>query len=444
MIDIVSYFTKITGLTPIKEQVEVLEVLGDINIKNVCLSAGRGFSKTMLSALAALWFAVEYSDYIGRPLEILLVSGQKRMYLHLNNFFRGNPELHKRLLQSGMFKEVPEEGFELDNHSVVDTAMATSKGIRSHRADVIFVDEACLVKDDIYRQAILPVSTGDIAKIVILSTPSEPQGFFTEIVSDPEKYSFTLKQYSSEVCPWQEVSNRRLKATLSQAEYATEVLARVPSRDERAFFANKDIARCIVDVEPTAELKERSKLECGIDFGYGKRNSTALTITEKQFTKRKLIFQREWRDVSFGEIAACLKGFGGTIKADSRPAEFKGKLEQYLPDTKIYYLDMVFHKEHCITQLQTRIRMHQLTIPDIDGFRPLVKELRVYKLHKQTNDNLVDSLAISCYEPKEPLKSQAPSGFVIGQPGRIIVSTGNHIASKRSAFKFGSDKGSAN
>ena len=42
-------------------------------------------------------------------------------------------------------------------------------------------------------------------------------------------------------------------------------------------------------------------------------------------------------------------------------------------------------------------------------------------------------------EPAEPLKSQTPSGFVIGQPGKIIVSTGNH-SEKKSMFRFSTDR----
>ena len=409
---IIEYFKRITKFTPTPEQIEVLEALIDVNTKNLCLCCGRGFSKTMLSALAALWFADIYSDEIHRPLEILLVSGQQRMYKHLNDFFRTNPQLSDRLLQKGMFNEVPENGFELDNHSVVDTALATSKGIRSHRADIIFVDEACLVKDDIFRQAILPVSTGDIAKIVILSTPSEPRGFFIDVLDNPVKYGYVVKHFSAETCPWQTVSNARLKKTLSPVEYLIEVKAQIPGRAERAFFTRKDVDKCVLSVEPVAENKERSALEAGIDWGYGRVNQTVLTITEKNGIKRKIIFQKVWRDVDFEGIADCLRGFRGLIKADSKPPEFKGKLEQYLgKGIIIHYLDMVQHKEPLITQLQTKVRMHQLAIPDI--FADLVRELVTYRRGKRAGDNRVDSLAISCYEPKEGLGPETPSKVYI-------------------------------
>jgi hypothetical protein len=403
MIPIVEYFKMVTKFTPTQEQVEVLEALVDVESKNLCLCCGRGFSKTMLCALASLWFADQYSDSIGRPLEILLVSGQMRMYQHLNNFFRANPNIKARLLQSGVFSEIPEHGFELDNHSIVDTALATSKAIRSHRADIIFVDEACLVKDDVFRQAILPVSTGDIAKIVILSTPSEPQGFFIDVLNNPIKYGYTVKHFSAETCPWQTVSNERLKKTLSPMEYLIEVKAQIPGREERAFFTRKDITKCILSVEPVAEDRERSSLEAGIDWGYGSINQTVLTITEKIGIKRKIIRQKVWRDVDFTDLANSLRGFSGTIKADSKPPEFKGKLEQCLKGVHIHYLDMLFHKEACITQLQTKVRMHQLIIPDGD-FVDLIREMVNYRRGKRAGDNRVDSLAISCYEPKDALE----------------------------------------
>ena len=405
--DIISYGERITKFTFTDEQKDVLRSLADVNIKNLCICAGRGFSKTMLSALTTLWFADVYSDYIGKPLEILLVSSQERIYTHLDNFFRDNTDLRNKLIQTGIVWALPRNGFTLKNRSVVNTSLATQHSIRGNRADIIFVDEACLIKDNIYFDSILPCSTGDIAKVVILSTPSNSKGFFIDIVDNPKKHNFVLKSYSSEVCPWQAVSNARLKKSLSPHAYATEVLARPPTKAERAFFNSGDIDDCILDCEPNREGKLYSRLEAGIDFGYGKPNHTVLIITEKNNTKRKVIFEKTWKSFDAEELGGLLKSFKPAfIKADSMPKEFQGKIEPYCHQ-KIYYIDAKVHKDWMLAQLQARTRLHQLVIPH-SYFIDLVQELKRYHKGKRAGDNRVDSLALSTYEPDTELCKETP------------------------------------
>lgn len=398
--DIINYFKRITRFKPIPEQIEVLNALADVKIRNLALSCGRGFSKTLLSATAALWFADDYADTIGRPLEILLVSGQKRMYWHLNNFFRDNKEYFKigtsdsKLLKRGVFDMIPVDGFELKNRSVLDTALGTSGSIRSHRADITFVDEACLIKDKIYRKAILPVSTGDIAKVVLLSTPSE-KGFFTEIASNPKKHDFVLKQFSAEVCPWQKVSNARLKRVLTRSEYATEVLGRPPTAAERAFFPTKHILKCTVeDLLPEGGIRE-----AGLDFGQvvGKN---ILTIVEKNKSRRKVLYQKHYRkplEECLEEISAtCARYKVKVIKADSKPPEYQKLVGKSLAGILVIYVDAKYHKNRMLGQLQRHIMHH--TIEWDRKLLSLTLELKKYRRGKRAGDDRVDSLVLAVYE----------------------------------------------
>jgi len=406
--DILEYFKKVTKLEPIPEQVEVLKALADVSVRNLCICAGRGFSKSLLCALAAIWFADEYADQIGRPLEILLVSGQKRMYWHLNNFFRNNEFLRKKRMKKGVFDEIPVDGFELTNHSIVDTALGTSASIRSHRADVIFVDEACLIRDEIYRQAILPVSTGDIAKVVLLSTPST-NNFFTEIASDPKKHDYVLKQFSAEVAPWQKLSNERLKKVLAKSEYATEVLGRPPTKAERAFFASKHIKACTT----TNLLPEGGMRMAGLDFGQV-RGKNLLTIVEKNKSKFKVLFQKHYRksiEESLGEIAEELRKHKvAIVKADSRPTEYQQIVGKKLAGTPVHYVDARFHKRQLLGQLQHLIQTHNIQW-DKDKHVKLILELRKYRRGKSTGDDYVDSLALATYQFPHKTKPQVKVVF---------------------------------
>lgn len=401
MENIVSYFRRITKLEPTKEQIEALEALADISIKNLCLCCGRGFSKSLLCAVAALWFADVYADSIGRPIKILIISSQKELYGHLNNFFRDNEDIDKRLIQHGIFDKVPVEGFELNNRSIVDTCSPTSQAIRSRRVDIVFIDEACLVQNEVFYKAALPVLTGNICRVVLLSTPSE-DNFFVDISSDPNKYDYKLIQYSSEVCPWQEESNKRLKKTLSKQAYATEVLARLPKPSERSFFNPKTVLRCFQDISSEPEKTYGSMILAGIDLGFGLPNNTVISITEKKKSKVKLIVQVVMKGLDLEKLSQLLRTYNPMkIKVDSKPPELLRLIREGLPEYKnrLRIIDATTRKKQILTQLQTLINSGNLAIPKENVSLKL--EFERYHLHKRSGDNRIDSLALAIFESFE-------------------------------------------
>ncbi|MGB8780103.1 MAG: hypothetical protein WCD81_05580 [Candidatus Bathyarchaeia archaeon] len=423
--DIVSYFRRITKLEPIPEQIEVLEALANFDIKNLALCAGRGFSKTMLCALASLWYADVYSNELKRPLEILLVSGQKRMYFHLNNFVRDNPDIKAKIVQGGMFKEIPENGFQLENGSIVDTCMATSKSIRGFRADILFVDEACLIKDTVWK-ALTPVLSGSICKLVVLSTPSEPSGFFVDLITDPEKYGFTLKQFSSEVCPWQQESNKGSKMRLSEAAYAREILARIPTSEEKEFLDNEALSRSFSkDIEPIASGISTSKIQAGIDPGYGKTNATGIIIVERQKERFKVLYALNMREFDPQAIATLMKQYRVTsIRMDNQPVEFHGLLEQH--GLKPNYIEAQIYKDKILGEVKNTINLGHFKAPQ--NFKELYFELSHYHKGKTRNDNLVDALGLALCWDIIPEVKETPRAVVIANmnSGKVFNSlTGN-------------------
>jgi len=401
MIEIIPYFRQITRFEPIPEQIELELALTDVEIKNLAVSAGRGFSKTMCSALSVLWFADEYSTKIGRPLEMLLVSSQKRLYWHLNNFFRDNPHLSENLRQKGMFQEIPVDGFEFaHNNSIVDTALPTSKSVRSHRADVVVIDECAEVPREIIKTA-MGCLTGDICKLVLIST-CHKSGFFTDVVSEPEERGFKLLTYSSEVCSWQNEANKRLKATLTSAEYAIEVLGRIPTKAERTFFPSKHLEQCFFqDLQPEGGIRE-----AGLDFGdvVGKN---VLTITEKLGIRRKVLFQQKYPIIEerMKDVQEVLERFNVVVvKADPKPTEYKDFIGDKIGSIPVTYVDPQYHKKAMLGQLQRHVQRHTISI-DIKEVE-LRKQLERYHLHKRSGDDRVDSLAFSIYEFKFPTKPE--------------------------------------
>jgi len=407
---IVEYFrTKRPDLTLIPEQEELLKDLVNVEIQKVAESCGRGFSKTLCSALVALWFADEYSTEIGRPLEILLISHQQKIYDRIDEFFLKDKSLRPRLRVKGINYEIPREKFQFtDNLSIVTTCLATSKKVRGNRCDILIIDEAQDVPEHIYKVA-LGCLTGDICKVIIIGTPrpsetsKSSRNWFIEIVDCPDKYGYKLKQWSSSVCWWNAKALIEWKQIYNEEEWASEVDGVPSTKEQRMMFPRKHIDASIFDTECIREGGVGSTIEAGIDWG-GVECKTCLTVIERLSpSKYKVLWSSGWKgaiEAYIDELVKILQNFKvDLIKADSRPPEFKGWLEKY--GYKPFYIDGVYNKEQELSQLQKRIREHSLIIPEC--LVPLIKQLCVYKKGMRTGD-FVDSLALAVYQPVTPLK----------------------------------------
>ena len=397
MPSIVEFFRHVTGLEPTQDQINLLEALIDPALKKIIISAGRQTGKTLTCAVAVLWLALEY----GIPIRVLLVSAQDNwLYDHIRTIFNNNrEEFAKEITQEGTFSLVPLHGFETVSGSKVHVRGSTEKNIRGIGVDIVFLDEAAELMRSTITTALGNLS-GNISKIVLLSTPHK-SSLFNEIASDPDKLGYKLFTWSSLNCSWHGKDLIESKRQLmTAAEWKTDVLGQPLTLAERAFFPNKDIQKCIIPCEPTREGAGKSTVEVGIDFGYGSPNVTCFTATERLYSKRKVLYIKTWKDFNAQEIAKLLEDYKpNLVKADSMPAEFRGRIEQHTK-VKIVYVESRVHKDGMLTQMQRRVRLHELIIPDL--FVDLIKELERYKKGKRAGDNRVDSLALSCYEPSTP------------------------------------------
>ena len=402
--NIIKFFEDVTGLTPTEYQKEFLLSLVDINIKKVIASAGRQTGKTLCAAVATLWFVYEYP----RPVKILLISAQDSwIYEHIRDIMNNNKDLASEIVAEGVYSIVPLKGFETKKGSRVHVRGSTDKQIRGIGCDIVIIDEACEIKNEILTTALGNLS-GDISKYIMISTPHK-DNLFTDIARNPKKYGFKLYTWSAEDCHWHSKELlRSKKKMLSPQKYKVEVLGLPLKREERAFFDRKDIEKCI----HSNVLREgKGTLEIGIDWGYGRVNTTCLVMTEKIYSRRKVLLVKTWKDVgrAIKEIAEIINKYNpNIIKADSMPIEFRGKLEVYVKN-KIHYIPAQRCKEEMLGQLKFKIRSHQLEIDDKEV--DLIKELKRYRKGKRSGDNRVDALALSIYE--SPLLEVKPSGKVI-------------------------------
>lgn len=232
--DYVDYFTRLTGLIPTCDQVELLHAI--ITYDRVEASAGRQSGKTIDVAVAIMYFAYRYAV----PLRLFLLSPQEnQVYGYMRRFFRGphREELTENLVGSRSVQNiVPLGGFSLERGSSVTVSKTIESSIRGEPADIVIVDEAYLVSRESIMTAMGCLS-GTTSKLILISTPGplynkklKENSLFMEWLDDPE---FKIFHWSSLELPWH---NKRLietkRKTLTPAQWASEVLGRAPTEDE--------------------------------------------------------------------------------------------------------------------------------------------------------------------------------------------------------------------
>lgn len=396
--DILKFFESVTGLTPTPAQEKFLLALADSTIKKVIVSSGRRCGKTLCVAVYCLWLVFEYTKTVNRPIKVLLVSAQENeIYNHMSDIFIRQPNLAKgKVVREGREgRPIPVKGFELHSGCKVWARGATGGQIRGKGADVVIIDEACDVKRKIITTA-KGTLQGDLFKFVLTSTAHELRSYFVEVAENAEKRGYDYYTWSELDCPWLDkalIADKKKEFT--RVEYMIEVEGKIPPRHLRAFFPHKHIKDCTVE----GVMPEGGVREAGLDFGQvvGK---TVLTITEKNKSRRKVLFQKWYRkplEECLEEIQKVLSKYKVVIvKADSKPAEYQKVVGKKLGSVPVKYIDAKFHKSNMLGQLQRHIQHHTITW-DKDQVK-LILELKKYRRGKRSGDDFVDSTALAVYE----------------------------------------------
>lgn len=419
------------------EQADMLKDLIDLHYPYHAISCGRGFGKTMSAGCAGLYFADEYSTKIGKPLTVLIISSQEALYRNIGTFFEKNLTLRPRLkVQPVGPRELPASGaFQfLDNHSMVIHRLATVKAVEGIRADVIIYDETQDIDTSVILKGFGCLKTDLVGKLIVIGTPyTESKGkvgkvnWFIELVKNPKKYiegkPFHLSQYPSNLCSWNDVS--LWKAAWGKVRFDAECLGVVTPIEEKPMFTNVDA--CCYDSDGVPEGGENSRREAGIDCG---EKRTVYVLTERIGTvKRKVLYIDIWENrliqVIAPEIAALINLHNPSLtKVDSKQGNFapsyKREIKKYTQKLMISVdaslkdkvlsangtENLMTIKANMIGQVHKKIREANLMIPmRIKYADVLVRELREYNPKKGRDDDIVDALALSCYEPSTPFNS---------------------------------------
>ncbi len=410
--DIIEYFTFLTGLIPTEDQKKLLLDLIKLDIKRILIAAGRQTGKTTTCAVVIFWLAFELDEEIKILIVAQGTTADPPIYTKIKEIFRRNRDYFiNRVIIVNKYEDLPKYGFETRRGSYVHYRNATEGQVRGVSADFVFIDEAGIIKDDVTLSA-YDCKSGKWSKFICLSTPPEKANLFTKWFYEAKELGFSVHHWSEIGLSWHSQDDLKFKKSqYSWQRYKREVLGEFLNKSEMSFFNRKHLNECWKESTISLEGGPNSYIWIGLDWGFSPCKSV-VTIIEKLYSRRRVLLQKTWYRKPIEDYASELvdilsKFPSAIVKADSKPVEYKEYMDRNYPKLKIHYLDGVQHKDQELEQLQRHIVQHSLELSDMDIF----KQLCIYKKGMRTGD-LVDSLALACYEPNIPLKNK-PVGTVI-------------------------------
>ena len=214
-------------------QQEVLETEG-----NLVLRSGRQTGKSTVISIKASEYAVSHA----KKLVLIVAAVERQAYLLFEKTLSYLVDNYKKLIKTG--KERPTKHvINLTNGSRImclPTGL-TGYGIRGYTTDLLIVDEAAFVRDEVFR-AVSPQLAVTGGKLILLSTPFGKEGYFYERFDDS---SFKTFHVSSEDCPRIDKEFlKREKTRMSRIQYAQEYLGEFVDELLR-FFPTELIKSCM-------------------------------------------------------------------------------------------------------------------------------------------------------------------------------------------------------
>lgn len=288
------------GITPFPYQDQVL--LDDSPRINVCSS--RQIGKTYVVAIKALHFAMFNKDK-----QVLVFSknaNQAKKFLRQMKYMMYEGQQHSSKIAANSFdhyasandepaytfpedidKKKPDntEEFTLTNGSVIRSLPSTDSA-RGYTADLVIVDEAAFVPDEIFDLVIEPTVRFTEGKIVLLSTPNGQKGFFHHYFDPEDKHErdeddpLTYKRYwwDWRICPNESIKKMTLskKKDLDPIRFAQEYEAKF-TVDADGFFQSKKVKAAVDDSLSQMYESKHLDMVCGIDYGVTK-SCTVITL----------------------------------------------------------------------------------------------------------------------------------------------------------------------
>lgn len=237
LLDEPSYFVEhYIGQEPFDYQEEFMNADND----RKAFVSGRQVGKSRTASWLALWKAVTYAG-----AEILITAKAQRQSMELFN------QVKKEIRMS----DVSEDAWGVTNSTRTELVFDNGarivclpvgrdgSNIRGYGTDLIIVDEAAFIKDEIFQQVLSPMLAVGDGTFVLLSTPFGKKGFLYERFNDPEWYTMQVPTSANPLVDDKFIEEQRNNLTSTQ--FKQEILGQfVESAD--SFFQRDELMNCAV------------------------------------------------------------------------------------------------------------------------------------------------------------------------------------------------------
>jgi len=232
-----------------KGQKEFFEVLSDLSIRKAILSGGRGTGKTLSLGILATWTVTILPYFYKRPFVAVILGGSfeqsLKVYRFCKRFFTRNEFLKRKLKREPIMSSTL-----LKDDSEIKALRASERQVRGPHGDLLIIDEATLVEENVLHESFEIVAPSDIGRIILSSNPHLYASYFVDVWTDPLKYGYhRFSPWSQEDCHWgtmqEDVEMKR--KTVSKARFSIEVLGIPYPTSATTVIPNlEDIKSCLV------------------------------------------------------------------------------------------------------------------------------------------------------------------------------------------------------
>lgn len=316
------------GIKPFHYQDQVL----NDDSKRIAICSSRQIGKTYVVAIKALHYAM-----FNPESEVLIFSksiGQAKKFMRFMKklIYQGQEFVAKQLDKQSYAEKDPayvfpvdidtkapnnNEEFSLTNGTVIRSLPPTDSS-RGYTGNLVIVDEAAFVKDDIYNEVIAPTTRFTNGTVILLSTPKGQAGFFYHIFDPEDKHATTdWKRYwwNWEICPEPSVrkvtesERERLVRAGEELKYRQEYEAQFTA-DADSFFQPRKVREAIDERLDCPYQDLEHDYYCGIDYGVHKSRTVISLVTHNKDTDNiNLIYQMEFpADYDNGQLIPFLIG----------------------------------------------------------------------------------------------------------------------------------------
>lgn len=282
-----SIFTKwYLGMAPFVYQDMMLN--GEQSRIVICSS--RQIGKTYAVAFKALHFAM-YNPKTTVLVYSRNLSQSKKFIKVMRNLMYEGMQNVKKLVDNSRTQYINEEPvfifpqnidnkkpnntseFSLLNGSTIMSLPATDSS-RGFTADLVIVDEAAFVSDEIFEMVIEPTVRFTGGSIILLSTPNGQKGYFYDLFDPFEKkaeHEYTRYWWPWELCPNEKIREmtEKKRKSMDPMRFQQEYEARFTT-DANAFFVPRKVKEATIESMEKVYSDLKNQYICGIDYGVTK------------------------------------------------------------------------------------------------------------------------------------------------------------------------------